>query len=173
MRVIDLGAGDNPDSRATETVDLYTEATHQFDLEERWELESDSVDGLIANHVLEHIDTEHFFNEAARVLVDSGWLEITVPVGRDAKADPDHNMEWTYWTPKMFCRDHREKEDRPWDMETKFELVSRDIEVWLLGPFSPFSGVFNRVATYWPHWGVRRCGSGALTASYERIERST
>lgn len=167
--MIDLGAGDDPDPRATETVDLYTDADHQFDLGERWELDEDSVDGLIGNHVVEHLDTEHVFDEAARVLVDGGWFELTVPIGRDAVADPDHRQRWTYWTPKMYCRRARREDGRPWDSDTEFELVDRDLSVWLFGPFEPLSGVFDHMADVWPNWAARRCGAGELTARYRRV----
>lgn len=167
MCVLDLGAGDDPDGRATETVDLYTDADHQFDLAAEWELPTDYADGLIANHVVEHLpDLGHFFSESRRVLRDGGWLEITVPVGRDARADPDHEHAFEYWTPAMFCERHRREATRPWDASTGFELVDRDLDVWLLGPFAPFSSVFNRLAQRWPAWGVWRCGAGELTATY-------
>ena len=170
-RIVDLGAGTDPDRRATETVDLFVAADHQFDLETDWHLDDDSVDGLIANHVLEHLDAEHFFQQAARVLSDGGFLEVTLPVGRDAKADPTHRNRWTYWTPKMYCQKHQRKADRPWDTDTEFVLTDRDIDLWLLGPFARFSAAFNRLGQRWPHWGVERCGSGELTARYRRVSR--
>lgn len=169
MRVLDVGAGDSPDDRATETVDLYTDADHQFDLGKRWPLDDEAVDGIIANHVVEHLDAAHFFEEAGRVLGKGGWLEITVPIGRDARADPDHRHAWEYWTPMMYCREHREKAARPWDTETRFRLMERDLDVWLLGPWQPATPLFNALAQQWPDWGVRRCGSGELTAKYRRV----
>lgn len=170
-RIVDLGAGDDPDDRATETVDLYCEADHRFDLGAEWELADESVDGLIANHVLEHLDAEHFFREAGRVLEDGGFLEVTLPVGRDARADPTHRNHWTYWTPRMYCRTHRAEADRPWDTETAFVLTDREIDLWLLGPFARLSPLFNALSQQWPHWGVERCGSGELTARYRRVSR--
>lgn len=169
--VIDLGAGDNPDPRATATHDRIPSVSHdyQFDLEDDWEIEDDSADGLIANHVVEHLgDREHFFQEARRVL-DDGWLEITLPVGRDAAADPDHELQPEYWTPLMWCEDYRQESGRLWNTETGFRLTNRELDVWLLGPFQPLSGVFNQAAQLWPAWGVRRCGSGELTARYEVV----
>lgn len=169
MRVIDLGAGDGPDPRATETVDLYTDADHQFDLSQRWELNDSSVDGLIANHVVEHLDAEHVFKEAGRVLVDGGWFELTVPLGRDADADPDHQQRWTYWTPRMFCQRSQDDAGRPWDPDTEFVLDDRELSVWLFGPLAPLSGLFDLLADRWPHWAERRCGAGELTARYRRV----
>ena len=164
-RVIDLGAGDDPDPRATETVDLYADADLRFDLSERWPVDDDSVDGLVANHVVEHLDAEHVFAEAARALVDGGWFELTVPLGRDAYADHDHQQRWAYWTPEMYCKQSR----RHWDADPGFELRDRDLSVWLLGPFKPLSGLFDRAANIWPAWAERRCGAGELTARYRRV----
>jgi len=44
-RVLDLGAGDDPDARATETVDLYADADHQFDLTDEWPIETEASTG--------------------------------------------------------------------------------------------------------------------------------
>lgn len=170
-RVLDIGAGVEPDARATETVDLFCKADHQFDLAEEWPLETASAHGIVANHVVEHLDASHIFSEAGRVLVDGGWFELTVPLGRDAVADPDHETRWTYWTPRMFCQRARREDGRAWDAATPFVLDERSVDVWLLGPWRRLSVVFNAAAQRWPAWGARRCGAGELTATYRRVGR--
>jgi len=47
-RIIDIGAGTSPDSRATETADIAPTADHQFDITDPWPLSDNSVRGLIA-----------------------------------------------------------------------------------------------------------------------------
>ncbi len=171
-RVLDLGAGDDPDARATETVDLYADADHQFDLTETWPIETDSVDGLVMNHVLEHMpDVEHVFAEAARVLRDRGWFEAVVPVGADAWADPDHEQCWTWRTPEVYCRETSAEEGRPWDPDPPFVLDQRDADVWLWGPYSGLTPLLQAMAAKWPAEAIRRCSSGELTARYRRVPR--
>ncbi|WP_227354335.1 methyltransferase domain-containing protein [Haladaptatus salinisoli] len=168
--IIDLGAGEKPDPRATETHDIRPSDVHnhQFDLEGEWPLDEASVRGLVVNHCFEHLeDPEHFFTEAGRVLADGGWLEVTIPLGENARTDPDHKQFWTYTTPEIYCRKNR----RPWDPETDFELVNRDIDVWFLPPLRRFSGLLQVIANGFPNFAVHRCGSGELTAQYRRIHR--
>ncbi len=163
--VIDLGAGENPDPRADETVDLYSDATYRFDLRDEWVLPDDYAHGLVARHVIEHLpNLEHFFGEAARVLEPGGFLEVTVPVGLNAETDPGHVQTFTLATFERFCRER----SRPWDPETEFILEHEEIDVWLLGPFAPFTRLFQVAAREWPGWGVRRCGSGEISARYMR-----
>lgn len=170
MTVVDLGAGHDPDPRADTTVDKHVDADIHADLEEKWPFADASVDGIILSHVLEHlVDPVHVFDEAARVLSSGGWLEITVPVGADARTDPTHEHVWTYGTPEAFCQ----RCQQPWHPDTEFRLVRRDLDVWLFTPFTFLDGVFNRVANRWPAEAERRCSSGELTAIYRRQEWSS
>ncbi|WP_433623525.1 methyltransferase domain-containing protein [Halomicrococcus sp. NG-SE-24] len=176
MTILGLGAGNNPDPRVDETVDLYAEADHRVDLNDDWELPDNYATGIVSRHSVEHLDdVYHFFREAGRVLQPQGWLEVTVPLGRDARADPDHanwypDAGWTWWTPRMFCREYREQAGRGWNEQVPFELVSRDLNVWLLPPLHHASSLFCRLAQHWPEWGVEHCDAGGLTASYRRID---
>lgn len=64
-----------------------------MDLEKAWEIPDNSVGVIRASHILEHLhDTIHFFNEAFRVLIPSGFLLIEVPStsGSGAFSDPTH-----------------------------------------------------------------------------------
>lgn len=167
--ILDLGAGTNPDPRATETHDIIPSQghDHEFDLEQEWPLPDDHADGLIARHVLEHLtQPQQFFHEAGRVLRAGGWLELTVPLGENARTDPDHAVEWTYTTPETYCQ----QQQRPWDPETEFTLVDRSLSVWFLPPLQPLSPLLQVLGRRWPNWAAYRCGAGELTATYRRAD---
>jgi len=167
MRVLDIGAGDNPDPRATETVDIVADADHSFDLNDRWPFTEESVDGIVANHVIEHLDASHVFEEAGRVLCDDGWFELTVPLGENARTDPDHVDEWTFGTPARFCRQQQEA----WDHQTAFVMTDRTVSGHLGGPLTPLSPLFQACRRWWPGWVADRCYQGELTARYRRCPR--
>lgn len=168
-RVIDLGAGSNPDSRATETADRLPGCDHQFDLDDPWPFAEASVDELLARHSLEHVtDIEHVFAEAGRVLRDGGWLTVTMPVGKNALADDDHERVWQWTTPTHYCRDRQ----RPWDPETAFVLQNRTPDVSLQGFLAPLNPLFQIVVRASPGEAVYRASAGELTATYRRVERN-
>lgn len=168
MRVLDIGAGHDPDPRATETVDSNAPADHAFDLDDPWPLPPGSVDGIVANHVVEHLDATHVFAEAARVLRDpSGWFELTVPLGENARTDPDHVQEWTFGTPARYCARRQE----PWDDPTDLVLESRAVSARLGGPLRPLTPLFQACAAVWPGWVADRCYQGELIARYRRRPR--
>lgn len=143
-----------------------------FNLEAEWPVETDSVDGLVMNHVLEHMaDAEHVFAEAGRVLRDGGWFEVTVPIGADAQADPDHEQHWTWRTPEIYCRECSAEKGRAWDPDPPFVLDERSVDVWLFGPFDALTPLFQAAASRWPAEAVRRCSSGEISAQYRRVAR--
>lgn len=167
--VLDIGSGENPHPEATITADIRVGvADYAFDASrDRWPFHDGSINKIVAQHVVEHIeleDLEHLFSEAARVLVDRGALELAVPVGLNADVDLDHVDEWEFDTPILFCRERQ----RPWDPETEFDLVDRDLDVWLSGPLGPLSPLFRLAATRWPEWAARRAFCGELRATYEK-----
>lgn len=166
-RILDIGAGNNPDPRATETVDLISDADHQFDLRDQWPLEDNSVHGIVANHVVEHLEPGHVFREAGRVLTDASWIEVSVPLGENARTDPDHTHQWTFGTPSRFCEIRGEH----WDIEVPFELQDITVNGWLGGPLAPLSKPFGWLAAVWPAWVAERCFAGELTARYRRLTR--
>ncbi len=169
-RVIDLGAGDSPDPRATEAADVVDlpGIDHQFDLDEDWPLKAESADGLVMNHSFEHVSNPvHAFEEAGRVLKSGGWLDITVPVGDDWFADPSHKQMWTWATPTKYCQ----QQSRHWDTSVPFILVSRDLDVRFFPPFHRLSSLLQQFARYYPAEAIRRCSSGEITARYRRVER--
>lgn len=166
-RILDIGAGKSPDPRATETVDINADADHEFDLCEEWPIDEGSVDGIVANHVVEHLDPKHVFQQAGNALRAGGWFEITVPLGENARTDPDHSHQWTYGTPARFCQ----RRSQHWDTSVPFELLDTTVDGWLGGPLAPLSKPFGWVAGVWPAWVAERCYAGELTARYRRVSR--
>lgn len=149
----------NPDVDPDVVLDLTDYPWAPFD--------GDSVDHIVARHGVEHLsDPAAFFQECGRVLGPGGTLSVTVPLGTNARTDNDHETVWTYETPEQYSLHHR----RPWDPEVPFELVDREVSVWLGGPFSPLSPIFRLASRVWPAWAADRCYGGELTAVYRRCE---
>lgn len=148
-RVIDVGAGGDPDPRATETADLYHDGCdHQFDVREQWPIDDSSVDGLIARHVLEHIphrDLPVVFDEAARVLRPGGWFEIRVPVGTDADADPTHTADWGWRTIDRYLDDATH-----WITTPPFDLEEKRLRAWMCNAMWPLSPLIRAGARLHP-----------------------
>lgn len=107
---LELGAGKNPSPAATHTLDIREDLDHidfpGVDIGvDRWPLEDESVDLIIANHVFEHIERaniSHMFREVDRVLKEGGRLEATVPHAGawEAHTDPTHQGPGG-WTPDI------------------------------------------------------------------------
>lgn len=166
--ILHLGCGDdyhehalNVDVNSESAADVVADITNT-----PWEFAEDGEFVRIeAHHVLEHLpDRAAFFDEAARVLRPGGELVVTLPLGRNAVTDDDHTTAWTYGTPGQYSREHR----RPWDPDTLFVLVDREMDVWLGGPLAPMSPLFRLLATRWPEWAAYRCYAGEVTATYRR-----
>lgn len=165
-RVLDVGAGENPAPEATVTLDQRDCADYQADITESWPLADNSVNRVVARHVLEHVaDPAHVFREAGRVLVGGGSFVVTVPLGEDALTDHDHAAVWRYCTPEQFSR----PDQRPWDPDVPFRLVRRDIETRLGGPLEPLTPLFRWTERHWPAWAAHRCYAGELTAVFRRV----
>ena len=108
--VLEIGAGCVPDDRSTMTLDIRTDLEHidhpgvDVGVDE-WPIESESVDMVIANHVVEHIPPArigHLFEEVDRVLTEGGIFHVVTPhVGSWAAAtDPTHYGTGG-WTPSV------------------------------------------------------------------------
>lgn len=166
--VLDVGAGDNPDSRASETADLYVaDADHQFDIAEEWPLKTETYDGVVMSHVIEHVeDHAHVMEEATRVVRPGGWIEVSVPLGADWFADPTHERPWTWSTPAKFCCERSEA----WQPDLSLRLVDRHLDVRLFPPLQRLTPLLQELAEFWPAEAARRCSSGELTAYYRRID---
>lgn len=105
--VLNLGCGQ--DDRGI-GVDIHYNPDIEADLNDGIPVADDSVDRIIASHVLEHLENPSlFFRECRRVLRDTGELEIEVPnvswlpvrlwISQDLQRfwshkDPDRNGHW-------------------------------------------------------------------------------
>lgn len=102
-----------------------------------------------AYHVIEHLeDTEATLRECARVLESGGRLEVRVPMGLDAFADPDHKHVWEWRTPEFYCG------KRHWDTDVGLRVVHRDVRMWVAGQQNPLAAV-DKLS-----WKVRRWFDG-------------
>jgi hypothetical protein len=130
-------------------VDLCQPADEIADLSQRWPWPDSSVAELKAWDVFEHIKSKlHTMNEAHRVLVPGGRLDLFVPTtdGRGAFQDPTHQSWWTPNDLFYFCenfvewqrfhvsygitarfrvieKDHREYPNRVWKLRAILEAV--------------------------------------------------
>lgn len=164
---LDLGSGANPDPDADVTVDLHhPDADQSFDVTDEWPLDDDSCHTITAHHLLEHIeDLEHVFQEAERCLVPGGRFVVTVPLGANARSDPDHVHHWTYETPEIVVGDY--KPDRHWDPDTQLVLTDRTLHATNTGPLAFLNPLYHRLAKHYPLWASYNCDHGELQATYE------
>jgi len=169
--IIDLGAGTDPDQRATITSDIarVSGIDIQFDLDSQpWPIKNGAIDGIIASHVFEHLkDVEGALEEASRVLKPGGWLEFDVPLGRPNKTDPTHENTWTWTTPEFFAR----SETRNYYFDLPFTIKNRSITVWFEGPLSKLSPLYRIfVKLYGPGDWVSGTPymAGTLTVRFQR-----
>jgi SAM-dependent methyltransferase len=168
-RILDVGCGHDPDPRATETADAadLAHVDRQFDVTNRWPVMSQSVDGIIMSHVIEHVrDPIPVLREATRCLVSGGWLEVTVPIGIDAMTDPDHERRWSFETFEIICAEQRQ---RHWDADTRLRLLDRAVDPYLRRPFSPLTPLVKLLATRWPAEMSVRATGGEMTGWFERV----
>lgn len=169
--IIDLGAGTDPDPRATITADIaqLPGLNIQFDLDSQpWPIKNGTIDGIIARHVFEHlVDVEGALEEASRILKPGGWLEFDVPLGRPNKTDPTHKNTWTWTTPEFFASGGT----RNYYYDLPFALEDRSMTVWFEGPLSKLSPLYRTfVDVYGPGDWVSGTPymAGTLTVRFRR-----
>lgn len=169
--VIDVGAGDNPDPRASYTADLYYDgADFQFDIRDEWPFEDGQLTGVVMHHVIEHVehdDVPDVLSEVGRVIRDDGWVEIAVPVGCNARADPTHRSIWVWRTPDLYS------DDQHWTPSIPLELVSKRLNVWMIGQLGPLTPFVRIGARYWPHegWYELPGATGELVCQFQKVDR--
>lgn len=141
------------------------------DLNTRWPFPNNSFEYVLASHVFEHLDDLAFqFREATRVLKPGGKLVVKVPLGTNALTDWTHQHIWTFDTPLQFATNGREIcNDYQFDPPGSLELVDRDLDMVIHGPFRALSVVLQRLADVRPGvWtSTFPCSSGELTAVYQ------
>lgn len=111
------------------------------DLTERpWPWPDACFERIVAAHVLEHLpDIAAALRECRRILSSGGELVATLPVGVDARADPDHYHVWTWRTPTFYCG------ERHWDVDVGLDVVDRDVELWTMLPEGRLRGAHERL----------------------------
>lgn len=116
-----------------------------------WPWPDNSVTVIRAYHVLEHLpDIEAALRECARVLAPGGYLDTRWPMGMNARADPDHEHEWTWQTPLFYCG------ERHWDTDVGLEVVDRYVDLYCHRRPSYLARAIERL---WA-WQRRRYGPG-------------
>lgn len=111
-------------------VDLCPPADVVADLSQPWPWPDGSVQFIRAYDVFEHLpDKRRTMNEAWRVLVPGGRLELVVPTtdGRGAFQDPTHV---SFWTPNdLFYYTagdpHRERFGKHYGIQARFAVLGR------------------------------------------------
>lgn len=167
---INLGCGDDKrDGWWNVDVDETRDPDQVINLDHSpWNLPSNHFEYALASHVVEHLgDVDAAFEEAARILVDLGTLEVRMPLGRDARTDPTHRREWTYDTPEFYSCAHR----RSWGPDTDFKLVAREVRGWFVGPHYHLNPVLDRLAPRWPRLVETWSDAGELVAVFQRCPR--
>jgi SAM-dependent methyltransferase len=133
--ILEIGAGQSPDPRATETLDIRDDLDHidygGVDVgSDKLPLEADSVDLVVANHVVEHIPGEaisHLFMEIDRVVRSGGRFHAVTPHAGtwQAATDPTHQASGG-WTPDVINYFTGELEEYfpelCWDVEARANL---------------------------------------------------
>lgn len=89
-----------------------------------WPWPDNSFRQITANHVFEHLeDIEQALRQCSRLLVPGGKLEIAMPLGANAIADPDHKHVWTWQTPDFYCG------KRHWDRDVGLDVVKKSVNM--------------------------------------------
>lgn len=86
-------------------VDMADPCDFKADLTQAWPWPDSSVEQIFAWDILEHLPSKlHSLNEAHRILIPGGRIDLVVPTtdGRGAFQDPTHQSFWTpndlfYW----------------------------------------------------------------------------
>lgn len=112
----------------------------QVDLAEfPWPWDDASWGEIVAEHVFEHLpDIEQALRESARILKPGGTLEVVMPIGMNAIADPDHEHVWIWDTPEYYTG------KRHWDVDVGLEVVDRGVTI-----HPHLNGVFGAMQKAW------------------------
>lgn len=130
LPMLDLGGALNSHEGYT-TVDRHN-ADVNCDLDQRWPFEDNSVGVIRAHDILEHLDPIHAMNEAYRVLVPNGVMDILVPStrGEGAWCDPTHKSFWNKRSFRYYTEQNMHKYLEP-ELVGKFQQIRCiDQDMW-------------------------------------------
>jgi len=119
-------------------VDITEPADVIADLTKPWPWPDSSVTLIRAHDIIEHLpDKLHTMNEAWRVLVSGGRVDIVVPTtdGRGAWQDPTHTSFWNrnsffYFTDGDL---HRERFGAAYGLRARFKVLGDDLRKYADG----------------------------------------
>lgn len=150
--ILNLGCGEDHHSDAV-NVDAVPQCNPDrvVELEKYpWPWDDESVQGIRAWHVFEHLQNiERTLVECARILERGGTLNIILPVGVNAHADPDHQWGktgrvWTWQTPHFYCG------QRHWDTDVGLLVVEKDVNA--VSHLHGVQGLWNRARWVYQQW---------------------
>lgn len=176
--VIDVGCGNDVDSRADTTLDINErvdpDIVHDID-QQPWPIKDDAAEGIVARHIIEHLeDPVSVIKEMTRIVMPDGWIEIRMPFGGGWFKDPTHRQFWMYSTPE-YLADNPEFE---WDyyFDLPLELENREFtRAWLMAPgVSKLSPLFRLAANRWPgDWvTITPWARGEITTKFRVTEET-
>jgi len=114
IRQLNLGSGSHL-LPGYVNVDVLPVADVQADLDKRWPWPDGSIDRILMRHSLEHLNLEHCYLEAARVLRSGGEWDVWVPHGLSPLSKGlGHTKDYSLLT---------------------FEHISKGMEYWLPAHF--------------------------------------
>ncbi len=144
IKLLDIGAGEGALSKRlleagyeVEACELYTEqfklpnvVCHEVDLNKPWPFNDNSVDGIIAVEVVEHIEDHlKMFEEASRVLKKGGRFLFTTPNISSLKSRISFLMTGYFYSFGPLCK-HNFTDNRP-----HVSPFSIDRYQWVFRPF--------------------------------------
>jgi len=165
--ILDLGCGD--DKKGNVGLDVYRTKDVDVigDVNISIPFKDSSVDRVIANHVLEHVDDViDVMEEIYRVLKKNGIVEITVPhaTSLNAFADPTHKHFFTAFTMNYFT----DKSELSYYSKARFVIQKREFEFkprwnWLRHIFNLRPEFFEKFLKITPfqvnmHWVMVKKG---------------
>ncbi len=134
---LNLGCSTPPWPAGYTNVDICEPCDQIEDLDDGdiWSWETSSVEVIRAHDIIEHLpDKIHTMNEAHRVLVPGGRLDIKVPTtdGPGAWQDPQHVSFWNRNSFLYYTKGVAEYErfHRAYGITACFEVVSESIKQW-------------------------------------------
>ena len=108
-KILHLGCMDKP-IKGTINIDYvnFLGVDKLLDLNKRWSFKDNSIDAIIASHLLEHINYFHFMNETLRVLKKGGKIYLLVPYFTNHRAHMgEHETHGFSWVSFEQFRDKR------------------------------------------------------------------